>query len=1077
MPKSPCPIAGAFYGAPKNRIRTIRSVFAILAGVCFTQMANAQSYYITNWNIGSSSGSGFFSTFEAAGQVAVETTNRNYNNAGYSLASCLPGGPTSGSIVEACTIDQFGGPIIGAVFVYGAASPSSRKDVGNACPSCGDPIVMAIGNKILEDKDFIAGGESPLRFTRFYNSSPVALSSSLFQGWAHSYSASVNTNSSTSVFVTRADGKAYTFNLTNGVWISDLDVNDTLTQLTSGGNVTGWQYNNANDDSLETYDAYGNLSSIVYRDGKLVALTYATGGSASTFPAQLMSVADNFGNALTFSSSSNPLTMTDPNGERYAYMLGGSEELSSVTYPDNTTRTFLYNESGYTGGTTLTYSLTGVVDENNSRFDSTWYDSSGNAVQTSLAGGVERYSLTNTLDSNGRIQSVSFVDPLGATRGNAFTSSVGRNRLSSFMQPAASGQPMGTQIFAFDANGNTIESTDLNGNVNCSVFDLTRNLETGRVEGMAPSSTCPSNIAAYVPTAGTVQRKILTQWHPVWHLPAQRAEPLKITTWVYNGDGGSYCAPTTAKVGINPIGVVCSRSEQGTTDATGGAGFGATASGPPRVWTYTYNSFGQVLTINGPRTDVSDITTYTYYTCDTGGRCGQIDTITNALGQVTTFLSYDGNGNPLTISDPNGLITTLTYDARQHLKSRQIGSETTSYSYYPTGLLDVVTLPDGSTVQYTYDAAHRLTKITDGAGNYISYTLDAMGNRTAENSFDSTGSLHRTHTRVFNTLSTLYQDITAAGTTAATTTYGYDAQGNQTSVAAPLSRNTGNAFDTLNRLNQITDPAGGVTHLEYDAKDNVTSVTDPRSLSTTYANDGFGDVVQQVSPDTGTTINTYDSAGNLKTATDARGALATYTYDALNRVNQVAYSDQVINFTYDAGTNGIGRLTGASDANHALSWAYDTHGRVIGKGQTIGSVTKSVGYGYTNDDLTSLVTPSGQTITYGYANHRITSISINGKALLSGVAYEPFGSVNAWTWGNSTTVGRIYSTDEQVTQLTTAGDVIKFGYDNALRLTSVADKEVSANSWSAGYDVLVGLPRPRPPGRLTAGPTMPTAIA
>ena len=40
-----------------------------------------------------------------------------------------------------------------------------------------------------------------------------------------------------------------------------------------------------------------------------------------------------------------------------------------------------------------------------------------------------------------------------------------------------------------------------------------------------------------------------------------------------------------------------------------------------RTWTYTYNSFGQVLTEDGPRTDVSDVTTYTYYTCATGGEC------------------------------------------------------------------------------------------------------------------------------------------------------------------------------------------------------------------------------------------------------------------------------------------------------------------------------------------------------------------------------------------------------------------------------------------------------------------------
>lgn len=759
----------------------------------------------------------------------------------------------------------------------------------------------------------------------------------------HNYAASVNTISSTAVAVTRPDGKAITFNLVGSIWTPDADISDTLVQLKSGSTVTGWQYSNAANDSLETYDSLGNLSSIANREGTVLTLTYATGTGAPTFPAQLLSVTDSFGRKISFGYVNNFIhTMTDANGGIYSYSYStppSPNVLSSVTYPDTFPESYLYNESAYTGGLNLPTALTGVMDENNSRYTTTWYGTGGTAIQTALAGGVGQYSMTNTLDGTGRIQSVALVDPLGATRGRAFISTMGRNRLSSVSQPAANGSPAASESFAYDANGNVAQGTDYNGNVRCAVFDLTRNLETGRVEGMAPGSTCPTNIATYVPTAGTEQRKILTQWHSIWHLVAKRAEPLKITTWVYNGDGGVYCAPTAAKVGVNPIGVVCSRSEQATTDATGGSGFGATASGSPRVWSYTYNSFGQVLTVTGPRTDVADVTTYTYYICTTGTQCGQVNTITNALNQVATFLTYNGNGQPLTISDPNGVMTTLAYDARLRLKSRQIGTETTSYTYYPTGLLNVVTLPDSSTVQFAYDPAHRLTKVTDGAGNYISYTLDPMGNRTADKSYDPSGTLHRTHTRVYNAVNELYQDINAANTAAVTTTLGYDGYGNLTTSNAPLSRNTTKNYDALNRLKQITDPTNGVTKLTYDGRDNLASMIDPRTFPTTYTNDGFGDVAQLVSPDTGTSKNTYDSGGNLQTTTDARGAVGTYTYDALNRVSKIAYTDQTIQFTYDVGTNGKGRLTGASDANHSMSWSYDTLGRVTGKGQTVATAT------------------------------------------------------------------------------------------------------------------------------------------
>ena len=292
------------------------------------------------------------------------------------------------------------------------------------------------------------------------------------------------------------------------------------------------------------------------------------------------------------------------------------------------------------------------------------------------------------------------------------------------------------------------------------------------------------------------------------------------------------------------------------------------------------------------------------------------------------------------------------------------------------------------------ELTHRLTEVSDGSGNAIVYTLDAMGNRTAEDTYDSADSLRRTHTRVFDTLSRLYQDVNAAGTAAVTTTLGYDSNGNPTSINAPLGRDTTTAYDELDRPTQITDAASGVTQLDYDARDNLTSVTDPRNLVTSYTYNGFDDLSTQTSPDTGLTTNTYDSAGNVETSTEARNAVASFDYDSLNRVTSAEYSlggtpDQTIAFTYDAGTYGKGRRTGASDANHSLSWVYDALGRVTSKSQTVGAVSLSVGYGYTNGNLTSLTTPSGQSVAYGYTNGQVTSVSVNGSTLLSGVTYEP----------------------------------------------------------------------------------------
>jgi RHS repeat-associated protein len=479
-----------------------------------------------------------------------------------------------------------------------------------------------------------------------------------------------------------------------------------------------------------------------------------------------------------------------------------------------------------------------------------------------------------------------------------------------------------------------------------------------------------------------------------------------------------------------------------------------TATSESRTWTYTYNSFGQVLTADGPRTDVTDVTTYTYYSCTSGYECGQLHTVTNALGHDTTYSTYNAHGQPLTITDPNGVVTILTYDARQRLTSRTVGSEQSTFDYWPTGLLKKATLPDGSFLEYTYDAAHRLTEIEDSEGNRIVYTLDSMGNLTAEQLYDPSSALTQTRTRVFNTLNQLWKEIGAAGTANVTTQFSYDNNSNQTGINAPLSRNTTQAYDELNRLTQVTDPLSGITQYGYNALDQLISVTDPRSKVTSYTYNALGDLIQQMSPDTGTTTNAYDSGGNLLTSTDARSKTGTYTYDALNRVTSLSYPDQTISYTYDGGTNQKGRLTQVSDASGSTSWSYDAHGRVLSRQQSIG-VVKTLGYAYDSAGrLQTLTLPSGNTITYGYTDGKVTSLSLNGSTtILSSVLYQPFRPAGGWTWGNSTLAIREYDTDGKITDIDSAG-LKTYSYDDAFRITGITDATNSSLSQTYGYDLL-----------------------
>ena len=887
--------------------------------------------------------------------------------------------------------------------------PTPDRNFGN--PEClstggcglGNPINTSTGNKFQHEIDYAGTDPYPLKFHRYYNSAGPG-DGTIGARWTHSFSRSLVLQTSTEVKLLRDDGLALYFTQCGTAWCVAPDEVGTLTQRVTSGQTTGWTYVDETD-ILESYSAAGQLLSETARGGVTHTLGYDQSGRLTT-------ITDSFGRMLTvtYDSSSRIQQVKDPSGGTIAYSYDTSQNLSTVTYQDQSVRTYFYNETGLVGSGAAPNLLTGIQDEATQRYATFAYDSQSRAVQSQHAGGAD--SVQVTYNSGG---TASILDAAGANNTFTFSSVLSRNHLSSLTGGACAECGL-NQSYTYDANGNVASKTDFRNNATTYTYDLTRNLEKSRTEASGTS----------------VARTITTQWNANYRLPSLITEATRTTGFTYDSAGNALTKTIT------------------DTTVTPNAS---------RTWTYTYDSYGRMLTAKGPRTDVNSTTTYTYYTCTTGYQCGQVQTVTDAVGNVTTYNTYNAHGEPLTTTDPNGVVATLTYDTRLRLTSRQVGTETTTFSYYPTGLLKQVTLPDSSYVLYTFDDAHRLTQISDGAGNAIKYTLDAMGNRTAENRYDPSNTLHYTHSRVINTLNELYQDVNAAGTAAVTTTFGYDTNGNQTSIAAPLSRNTANAYDALNRLTQLTDPASGITKFGYDAEDDLLSVIDPRNLTTSYQYNGFGDLTQQVSPDTSTTSNTYDSGGNLATSTDARSAVATYSYDAANRVSAVAYSnggvtDQTISFTYDAGTYGKGHLTGASDANHSMAWTYDALGRVTNKSQTVAGKTKSVGYAYTNGDLTTLTTPSGQSVVYGYnSNHQVTSISVNGTTLLSAVTYEPFGALNGWTWGNGTTVSRTYDTDQKVSQISSAG-VKGYTYDNAFRITGITDTSLGQANWTFGYDLL-----------------------
>ena len=188
-------------------------------------------------------------------------------------------------------------------------------------------------------------------------------------------------------------------------------------------------------------------------------------------------------------------------------------------------------------------------------------------------------------------------------------------------------------------------------------------------------------------------------------------------------------------------------------------------TGQSREWSYTYNDFGQLTSVDGPRDDVTDQTSIIYYDCDIGGECGQVQTITNGLGHVVTFNSYDEHGYPTQITDANGIVTTMTYDHRRRLTSTTVDGFATTIDYDPHGEINRVTQSDGTYLAFVRDDANRLIGVTDGQGNRIEWTLDNAGNRIGEKFVDPGGQIRKSLQYQYDELSRMRGMVYAHGGT------------------------------------------------------------------------------------------------------------------------------------------------------------------------------------------------------------------------------------------------------------------------------------------------------------------------
>lgn len=386
---------------------------------------------------------------------------------------------------------------------------------------------------------------------------------------------------------------------------------------------------------------------------------------------QLQSLSDSLGRTFSFAYNASGYleTLTTPVGD-FTFQYSGSN-LWKVYRPGSTTfREYKYEDSNDPNN------LTSIVDEAGVQIMSVVYDSSDRVVSAYQANGSEGI----TISYNGMERTVtdalnnSTVYQLGVEHGVA--------RIDSFTGAgcAVCGSSGDSGSATYTARNQPEDLTDGRGNVTRYGYDDAGNRTT---------------VTEAVGTA--VERTVTTTYYS----GTDRVH--SVTTWTYDGNGKPDTKTETGYDGVSPI---------------------------SRAVDYDYDASGRLLSVDGPRSNVSDILTYTYYPDDpaSGNNRGMLHTVTNAPGQVVEYQDYNGLRKAEKIIDPNGIETVLDYNDRGRLLSRTVGDRATIYHYDDAGVLQSVDLPDERRLEYAYWPSGRLQTVTDLDGNYRKLTWDAVGN-------------------------------------------------------------------------------------------------------------------------------------------------------------------------------------------------------------------------------------------------------------------------------------------------------------------------------------------------------------
>lgn len=473
-------------------------------------------------------------------------------------------------------------------------------------------------------------------------------------------------------------------------------------------------------------------------------------------------------------------------------------------------------------------------------------------------------------------------------------------------------------------------------------------------------------------------------------------------------------------------------------------------------YTYTFNTSGWLVRMqdrhgNKVQIDVnasgaiSKITDPAgrYYTVDYAGTANIRRIREYANGAVTgRIVEYQYENNQLIRAiDPMGNNTRYAYDSSGYLTEIRDHQATLleSVTYiHEAGdqqhKVSRITDGKGNTLTYAYDTANRETSITDSTGRqiiqyyddclYISSSKDAEGKTTTvEYDIDITG------------VNKYGEEKSITDRNGNKTEYERDSRGNITKTIHPDASYIGFTYDEKNNLLSERDETGKYIFYVYDTnKVNLVKKARPLNGTDLYYQgcdeSKFAIITYTYYTDTEAQQLGYKAKGLLKTERDPEGNVTTYTYDANGNIKTVTDPENTVT-TYNY--NQIGWKTGeVSPKLYQTTYVYDSNGRIEKTTLHGGEVTRT-----TYDNM-------GRKVKEVPANLYNPALDNNTYSGNHGYRYfyYPSGLLQTVTDPESNTTAYTYDVYGNVLTETKPYDgVYVYSYDVLNRLTNVQFKD------------------------------------